>query len=48
MELEPFIELLEDPNVVAGGVVIASNIGNFDGSIEAKVSSMLESLDLVI
>ena len=48
LELEPIIELLEDPNVVAGGVVIASNIGNFDGSIEAKVSSMLESLDLVI
>ena len=48
LELEPFIELLEDPNVVAGGVVIASNLGNFDGSIEAKVSSMLESLDLVI
>ncbi len=48
LELEPFIELLEDANVVAGGVVIASNIGNFDGSIEAKVSSMLESLDLVI
>ena len=48
LELEPFIELLEDPNVVDGGVVIASNIGNFDGSIEAKVSSMLESLDLVI
>ena len=48
LELEPFIELFEDANVVAGGVVIASNIGNFDGSIEAKVSSMLESLDLVI
>ena len=42
------IELLEDANVVAGGVVIASDLGNFDGSIEAKVSSMLESLDLVI
>ena len=48
LELEPFIELLEDANVVAGGVVIASDLGNFDGSIEAKVSSMLESLDLVI
>lgn len=48
LELEPFIELLEDANVVAGGVVIASNLGNFDGSIEAKISSMLESLDLVI
>ena len=48
LELEPFIELLEDANVVAGGVVIASDLGNFDGSIEAKISSMLESLDLVI
>lgn len=48
LELEPFIELFEDANVVAGGVVIASNLGNFDGSIEAKVSSMLESLDLLI
>ena len=48
LELEPFIELFEDANVVSGGVVIASNIGNFDGSIDAKVSSMLESLDLVI
>lgn len=48
LELEPFIELVEDSNVVAGGVVIASNVGNFDGTIEAKVSSMLESLDLVI
>ena len=48
LELETFIELLEDANVVAGGVVIASDLGNFDGSIEAKVSSMLESLDLVI
>ena len=48
LELEAFIELFEDANVVAGGVVIASDLGNFDGSIEAKVSSMLESLDLVI
>ncbi len=48
LTLEPFIELCEDSNVVAGGVVIASDLGNFDGSIEAKVTSMLESLDLVI
>lgn len=48
LELEPFIDLYEDANVVVGGVVIASDLGNFDGSIEAKVSSMLESLDLVI
>lgn len=48
LSLEPFIELCEDPNVIVGGVVIASDLGNFDGSVEAKVTSMLESLDLVI
>ncbi|NCB10222.1 MAG: flagellar assembly protein FliH [Erysipelotrichia bacterium] len=48
LNLEPFIELHKDANVVAGGVVIASDLGNFDGNIEAKVASMLESLDLVI
>ncbi|MCT7561809.1 FliH/SctL family protein [Aliarcobacter butzleri] len=48
LSLEPFIELCEDPNVIASGVVIASDLGNFDGSVEAKVTSMLESLDLVI
>lgn len=48
LNLEPFIELYQDINVAAGGVVIASDLGNFDGSIEAKVSSMLETLDKVI
>lgn len=48
LNLESFIELHQDSNVVAGGVVIASDLGNFDGNIEAKVASMLESLDLVI
>lgn len=48
LNLENHIELIEDPNVTVGGVVIASDLGNFDGNIEAKVSSMLESLDLVI
>ncbi len=48
LNLEPFIELMEDSNVTAGGVVIASDLGNFDGNVEAKVSSMLESLDSVI
>ena len=46
LTLEPFIELHQDANVTAGGVVIASDLGNFDGNIEAKVTSMLESLDL--
>ncbi len=48
LNFENYIELLEDPNVTAGGVVIASDLGNFDGNIEAKVNSMLESLDSVI
>ena len=48
LNLENFIELAEDSNVTAGGVVIASDLGNFDGNIEAKVNSMLESLDTVI
>lgn len=48
LALEPYIELREDANVAAGGVVIASDLGNFDGNIEAKVASMLETLDTVI
>src|SRR5574344_713093 len=48
LNLEPFIELQKDPNVIAGGVVISSDLGNFDGSVESKVASMLETLDLVI
>jgi flagellar assembly protein FliH len=42
------ISLVQDANVTAGGVVIASDLGNFDGNIEAKVSSMLETLDTII
>lgn len=48
LNLEAFIELKSDANVTAGGVVIASDLGNFDGNIESKVSTMLDSLDLVI
>ena len=48
LNLEKHIELVDDPNVTAGGVVIASDLGNFDGNIESKVSSMLESLDIIV
>ncbi len=48
IKLNSLIELHEDVNVALGGVVIASDLGNFDGNIEAKVNSMLESLDHVI
>ena len=47
LNLESFIQLEEDANVTAGGVVVASDLGNFDGSIEAKVETMLESLNAI-
>ncbi len=48
LSFDSFVSLQEDPNVTAGGVVIASDLGNFDGSVESKIQSMLESLDAVI
>lgn len=48
LKFDSYIELHEDINVTAGGVVIASDLGNFDGNIEAKVNSMLESLESVL
>lgn len=48
LTFDNFVSLQEDSNVSAGGVVIASDLGNFDGNIEAKVQTMLESLDAVI
>ncbi|MCJ8327058.1 MAG: flagellar assembly protein FliH [Campylobacterales bacterium] len=48
LNLESHLELVQDANVTPGGVVIASDLGNFDGNIEAKVASMLESLESII
>jgi flagellar assembly protein FliH len=48
LQLQPFIVLNEDPNVTAGGVVIASDLGNFDGNIDAKITSMVETLDSIV
>jgi len=48
LTFDSFVDLQEDSNVTAGGVVIASDLGNFDGNIESKLQSMLESLDAVI
>jgi len=45
LDLQGFIKIHEDENVSAGGVVIASDLGNFDGNIEAKIQTMLESLE---
>lgn len=48
LNFDSFISLQEDTNVSAGGVVIASDLGNFDGNVESKIQSMLESLDAVL
>ena len=48
LSFDTHVSLQEDSNVSAGGVVIASDLGNFDGSIESKIQSMLSSLDGVI
>lgn len=48
LTFDSFVSIQEDPNVTAGGVVIASDLGNFDGNIDSKIQSMLESLDAVL
>lgn len=48
LQLEAYVKIEEDGNVAAGGVVIASDLGNFDGNVDAKISSMLESFDSVL
>jgi len=45
LNFENYVSLQEDSNVTAGGVVIASDLGNFDGSIESKLATMLNSLE---
>jgi len=45
LTFDSFVNLQEDSNVTAGGVVIASDLGNFDGSIESKLETMLGSLE---
>ena len=34
LQFESFVDIKEDSNVSAGGVVIASDLGNFDGKKE--------------
>jgi len=47
LEVEPFVKIEQDSNVTAGGVVIASDLGNFDGNIEAKIESISQTLELL-
>ena len=48
LNLDSFILIQEDTNVTAGGVVIASDLGNFDGNIEAKIETLFESLNSIL
>ncbi|MGB3751174.1 MAG: FliH/SctL family protein [Arcobacteraceae bacterium] len=48
LKFDSFVSLQEDINVTAGGVVIASDLGNFDGNIESKLETMLGSLDALV
>jgi len=48
IKFDNYVSVQEDPNVTAGGVVIASDLGNFDGNVESKLESMLHSLDALI
>jgi flagellar assembly protein FliH len=48
LNLDSYILIQEDSNVTAGGVVIASDLGNFDGNVEAKVQTVIESLETVL
>jgi len=41
------IKLIEDKNVTIGGVVITSDIGNFDASIESKVEAIMDSFSIL-
>ena len=47
LNLESFIIIQEDVNVTAGGVVIASDLGNFDGNVDAKIETLFESLNSI-
>jgi len=40
------VSLIEDANVSLGGVVVVSDLGNFDGSVEARIKSIMQICDI--
>jgi flagellar assembly protein FliH len=42
LQLGANVHLLEDANVTLGGVIVSSDLGNFDGSVEAKVQAIMQ------
>ena len=47
LEVEGLVKIEQDSNVTAGGVVISSDLGNFDGNIESKIESISQTLELI-
>jgi len=47
LEVEEFVKIEQDSNVTPGGVVISSDLGNFDGNIEAKIETISQTLELI-
>jgi flagellar assembly protein FliH len=45
LDLSPTIELVKDPNVSPAGIVISSDIGNFDSTIESKLDTLTQSIE---
>jgi flagellar assembly protein FliH len=47
IEVDNVIDIIEDSNVMPGGVVIASDLGNFDGNVDAKIESIFQALEIL-
>jgi flagellar assembly protein FliH len=45
LDLSSTIELVKDPNVSPAGIVISSDIGNFDSTIESKLDTLTQSIE---
>lgn len=45
LDLGETVELIKDSNVSLGGIVISSDIGNFDSTIESKLDTLTQSID---
>ena len=45
LDLSSTIELISDPNVSLAGIVISSDIGNFDSTIESKLDTLSASIE---
>jgi len=47
LDLADTIELVKDTNVSPSGIVVSSDIGNFDATIESKLDTLASSIDTI-